>query len=268
MKIVVCIKQIIDPEAPPDLFRLDPATKRQIRGGLSLMISAYDQNALELALQLKAKVGGTVTALSVGEPEASAALKTAMGMGVDAGVLVHDPAAAGSDSFGVAAVLAAAIGKLAPVDLVLTGCISGDTGSKAMAPLLAEELGWPGLTFVSRLEAGGESLRARRLLPDGYETVDARLPLVAGVVSDDTNVPRYSKLKDIMAAARKPVPTWTLADLGVDPSRVGPAAHRLVLREVVIPTRESHCELIGGETPEEQAAALVARLRERKALEA
>ena len=264
MHTVVCIKQIIDPEIPPDLFRLDPATKRQIRGGLSLVISAYDQNALEVALQLKAKAGGTVTALSIGAAEAQGAVKSALGMGVDAGVLVADPATAGSDPFGTAAVLAAAVRKLAPVDLVLTGCVSGDTGSKAIPLLLAEELGWPGLTFVSRIEAREGTVRARRLLPDGYETVAAALPLVVGIISDDTNVPRYSKLKDIMAAARKSVPNWKLSDLGLDASRVGPAAHRLVLRDVVIPKRESHCEMIGGETPDEQAATLAARLRELK----
>ena len=266
MHAVVCIKQVIDPETPPDLFQLDPTTKRQIRGGLSLVISAYDENALEVALQLKEKVGGKITALTVGAAEAQGALKSAMGMGVDAGVLVNDPAVAGTDSFGIASVLAAAVRKLAPVDLVLAGCVSGDTGSKVMAPLLAEELGWPGLTFVSRIEAHEGTVRARRLLPDGYETVAAALPLVAGVISDDTNVPRYSKLKDIMAAARKPVPNWKLSDLDLDPSRVGPAAHRLVLRDVVIPQRESRCELIGGETPEEQAAALAARLRELKVI--
>jgi electron transfer flavoprotein beta subunit len=152
------------------------------------------------------------------------------------------------------------------VDLVLTGCISGDTGSKVMAPLLAEELGWPALTFVSRIEARDGTVRARRLLPDGYETVAAALPLVVGIISDDTNVPRYSKLKDIMAAARKPVPSWKLADLGIDPSSVGPAANRLVLQDLVIPKPESRCELMAGETPEEQATTLAMRLRELKVI--
>ena len=95
MDIIVCIKQIIDPEIPAEQFRLDPATKRQIRGGLSLVISAYDQNALEVALQLREKVGGKITAVSLGEPEAQGAVKSAMGMGVDAGALVQDPVLAG-----------------------------------------------------------------------------------------------------------------------------------------------------------------------------
>ena len=81
MNIVVCVKQIIDPEIPTEQFKLDPVSKRQVRGGLSLVISAYDQNALEVALQLREKAGGKITALSLGEPEAQGAVKSAMGMG-------------------------------------------------------------------------------------------------------------------------------------------------------------------------------------------
>ncbi len=266
MQIVVCIKQIIDPEIPPEQFKLDPVTKRQARGGLSLVISAYDQNALEVALQLKEKVGGSVTALCLGEPEASGAVKSAMGMGVDAGVLVSDPAFRGSDAFGVAHGLSAAIRKLGRPDLILTGCVSGDTGTKAVGALLAEELELPCLSFVTRLELREGGATARRIVEDGYEVVEAPLPLVCTILSDDTNVPRYSKLKDIMAAARKPVTVWKAADLGVDPGRVGAAAVRLPVHDLAIPVRESRCELMAGDTPEEQADRLVEKLRERKAI--
>jgi electron transfer flavoprotein beta subunit len=266
MQIVVCIKQIIDPEIPTEQFKLDPATKRQVRGGLSLVISAYDQNALEVALQLKEKVGGSVTALSLGEPEAQGAVKSAMGMGADAGVLVTDPALTGSDAFGVAHILAKAIRKIGAPDLVLVGCVSGDTGDKMMGPLLAEELGLPCLTFVSRIEVGEGKAAARRIVEDGYEIVEAPLPLVASILSDDSNVPRYSKLKDIMIAARKTVPVWKAADLGVDRTKVGAEGQRLQLREVSIPQRDSRCELVNGDTPAEQAERLAERLRELKVI--
>ena len=266
MHIVVCVKQIIDPEIPTEQFKLDPATKRQVRGGLSLVISAYDQNALEVALQLKEKVGGTVTALSLGEPEAQGAVKSAMGMGADAGVLVTDPVLTGSDPFGVAHILAKAIRKLGAPDLVLVGCVSGDTGDKVMGPLLAEELGLPCLTFVSRIEVREGKAAARRIVEDGYEVVEAPLPLVASILSDDSNVPRYSKLKDIMVAARKTVPVWKAAELGVDIATVGAAGQRLQLREVSIPQRDSRCELVNGDTPAEQAERLAERLRELKVI--
>jgi electron transfer flavoprotein beta subunit len=264
MNIVVCVKQIIDPEIRPEQFKLDPATNRQVRGGLSLVISAYDQNAVEVALQLKEKVGGKVTALSLGEPDAAGAVKSAMGMSVDAGVLVTDAVLRGSDSFGVAYALALAIEKLGMPDLILTGCVSGDTGTKAVGPLLAETLGLPCLTFVTRLELQEGRLRARRILEDGYEVVETTLPAVCTVLSDDHNVPRYSKLKDIMAASRKTVTLWGAKDLGLDSGKIGATNVRLPIGELVIPQRESHCELIAGETAEEQAARLVAELRARK----
>jgi electron transfer flavoprotein beta subunit len=264
MHILVCIKQIIDPEISADLFGVDPITKRQVRGGLSLVISAYDQNALEVALQLREKVGGKITALCLGEPGAMGAVKSALGMGVDDGVLVSDAALLDLDVFGVAHVLAQATRKLGSPALVLTGAVSGDTGHKVMAPLLAEELGWPCVTFVTRIALQGEHLHLHRIVEDGYEVMETGLPVVASILSDDGNVPRYSKLKDIMAAAKKMVPTWTAADLPLDGSRMGAA--RLEIRDMVIPKGESQCEWIGGDTPQAQAERLALHLRELKVI--
>ncbi len=266
MNIVVCVKQIIDPEIPPEQFKLDAATKRQIRGGLSLVISAYDQNALEVALQLREKQGGKITALCLGESGAMGAVKSALGMGIDAGVLVSDPPLLASDFFGVAHVLARAIQKIGVPDLVLLGCVSGDSGNKVVGPLLAEELGLPCATFVSRIEVKDGKALMRRIVEDGYERVEGPFPMVATIVSDDTNVPRYSKLKDIMAAAKKQVPTWKAADLGVDANKVGAGAARLQLSDVTIPQRASRCEILNGDTPEERAEKLALRLREMKVI--
>ena len=266
MNIIVCIKQIIDPEIPSDLFKLDPATKRQVRGGLSLVISAYDQNALEVALQLREKAGGRITALCLGAPDAMGAVKTAMGMGLDAAVLVSDPPLLECDAFGVAHVLAKAVQKIGVPDLILAGCVSGDTGYKILGPLLAEELGLPSLAFVSRIEVKDGRIVARRIVEDGYDMVEGPLPLVASIVSDDSNVPRYSKLKDIMAAAKKQVPVWKASDLSLDASKVGSSAARLEIRDLTIPQRESKCEFVDGETPEERAERLALRLRELKVI--
>ena len=266
MNIIVCIKQIIDPEIAPEQFKLDPNTKRQIRGGLSLVISAYDQNALEIALQLREKQGGKITALCLGESGALGAVKSALGMGVDAGVLVSDPALLASDSFGVAHVLAKAIQKIGMPDLVLAGCVSGDTGNKVVGALLAEELGLPCSTFVSRIETRDGKAVMRRIVEDGYELVEGPLPIVASILSDDTNVPRYSKLKDIMSAAKKQVPTWKAADLNLDADKVGAGAARLQVRDVFIPKRDSRCEILDGDAPEERAERLALRLRELKVI--
>jgi electron transfer flavoprotein beta subunit len=266
MNIIVCVKQIIDPEIPTEQFKLDPTTQRQIRGGLSLVISAYDQNALEVALQLREKLGGKITALCLGDSGATGAVKSALGMGVDNGVLVSDPALLASDSFGVAHVLAKAIQKIGVPDLVLTGCVSGDTGNKVVGPLIAEELGLPCVTFVTRVEVKDGKAVMRRIVEDGYELVEGPLPVVASILSDDSNVPRYSKLKDIMVAAKKQVPIWKAADLDLDGAKVGAGAARLELRDVSIPRRESRCEMLDGDTPEGQAEKLALRLRELKVI--
>lgn len=266
MHVIVCIKQIIDPEIPAEQFTLDPTTTRQVRGGLSLVISAYDQNALEVALQLREKTGGKITALCLGEPVAMGAVKSALGMGVDDGVLVSGPDLLASDPFGVAHILARAVRKIGSADLVLTGCVSGDTGDKVMGPLLAEELGFPCATFVTRIEAKDGTVVMRRIAEDGYELVEGPLPLVASILSDDSNVPRYSKLKDIMAAAKKQVPAWKAADLDLDVARVGAAALRLQIRDVSVPKRESRCEMLDGDSPEERAEKLALRLRELKVI--
>jgi electron transfer flavoprotein beta subunit len=215
---------------------------------------------------LREKVGGTVTIVSVGEPEAEAAVKNAMGMGANTGILVSDPMLAGSDAFGIAYILAEAVRKIGNVDLVLTGCASGDTGEKVMAPLLAEELGFPCLSFASRIEVTGGKAVVRRIVEDGYELVESPLPLVASILSDETNVPRYAKVRDIMSVARKKIPVWTAADLDLASARIGKTAHRVTIRDVVQPTRESHCEFMPGETPVEQAEHLAERLRELKIL--
>jgi electron transfer flavoprotein beta subunit len=266
MHTIVCIKQIIDPEIPSEQFKLDPSTHRQIRGGLSLVISAYDQNALEVALQIREKAGGQVTALCLGSSEAMGSVKSALGMGLDAGVLVSDPPLLDSDVFGVAHILAQAIRKIGVPDLVLTGCVSGDTSYKVIGPLLAEELRVPALTFVSRIEARDGRIVARRLVEDGYELVEVPCPLVASIVSDDSNVPRYSKLKDIMAAAKKQVPVWKAGDLTLEAAKVGGAAARMKIQDLEIPQRESRCEFVNGESPEERAENLARRLRELKVI--
>ena len=264
MNIIVCIKQIIDPEIPASQFKIDPSTKRQVQGSHSLVISAYDQNAIEVAIQLKEKHGGKVTAISVGAATAVTALKSALSMGADEAVLVSDPAIEASDQQGIAHVLSKAIQKVGGCELILTGCVSGDWGDRAVPAFVAEELGIGCVSFVSRVEAKDGQVVLRRVVEDGYELIEARTPVLASIISDETNTPRYPKLKDIMAAGKKAIPVWKAADLAVDPDRVGPAAARVAIADVYVPLKESKCEMIEGDTPEEQAAKLAARLRELK----
>ncbi len=264
LHIVVCIKQIIDPEIPVSQFKIDPSAKRQVQGSHSLVISPYDGNALEVGIQLKEKHGGKVTAISAGATAAATALRSALSMGADEAILLSDPTIERSDQHGIAHALAKAIHKVGGYDLILTGCESGDWADRAVPPFMAEELQIGCVGFVSRIEAKNGQVVMRRIVEDGYELIEAKTPVLASITSDETNTPRYPKLKDIMAAGKKTIPTWKAADLGLDPERVGAAAVRVAITDVHVPIKESKCEMIEGDTPAEQAAKLAARLRELK----
>lgn len=264
MHIIVCIKQIIDPEIPISQFMIDPRTKRQVQGNNPLVISPYDANALEVAIQLKEKHGATVTAISIGGAPAMTALKSALSMGANEAILVNEPLLAGSDQRGIAHVLAKTIRKVGAYDLILTGCESGDWADRAVPAFLAEELDIGYVGYVTRIEVKDGQVVVRHVVEDGYELIEAKTPLLAAISSDETNNPRYAKLRDIMAAAKKPIPVWKAADLGLDQERIGSGAAKIAITDVYIPVKESRCEMIEGNTPEEKAANLAARLRELK----
>ncbi len=264
MNIIVCIKQIIDPETPMSQFAIDSRTKRQVPGNNPLVISPYDANALEVAIQLKEKQGAKVTAISVGGATTTTALRSALSMGADEAILVNDPLVAGSDQRGIAHVLAKTIRKAGPCDLILTGCESGDWADRAVPAFLAEELEIGYVGYVTRIEVRDGQVIVRRVVEDGYELIEAKPPFLAAVSSDETNNPRYAKLRDIMTAAKKTIPVWKAADLGLDVERIGSDAAKVAITDVYIPVKESRCEMIEGNTPEEKAATLAARLRELK----
>lgn len=265
MRIVVCLKQIIDPELPSSQFKIDPGSKRQQPNGHPLVISPYDENALELALQLKDQTAGHVTVLSVGQSSAVGALRKGVSMGADEAVLISDPALEGSDAFGIAAALAQGIQKLGPSDLVLCGCESGDWADRIIGPILAEALGIPCVTYVARAEKHNGHVRAQRVVEEGYEIWEVTPPLLLTILSHESNVPRYPKVKDIMTASRRPISTWSLSDIGLDTGHVGNAVTRVEIQELTLPTRESRCEFLEGE-PGEQVASLITKLREKKVI--
>lgn len=263
MDIIVSLKQVVDPELPARDFAIAPNTGRQVREGRPLVISTYDENALEVALQLKDRLGGKVTVLTVG-PRAVVgdAIRLALAMGADEAAVVDEGGA--PDLLGVekAALLTAAIRRLGPFDLVLAGCESADWVERVVGPLLAEALGAACVTFVSRIESTDGSLVVRRTADEGFHQVEVHLPAVLTITSDESNRPRLPKVKDIMTARRKPVQTWTRADLGDLPAD---GAQPVEVRDVVLPERTARCEFLPGE-PAEQAAALVQRLRALKLL--
>ncbi|WP_199421618.1 electron transfer flavoprotein subunit beta/FixA family protein [Actinotalea solisilvae] len=223
MRIIVCVKHVPDPQSDRS-FTEDGHLDRTAGDG---SMNEMDEYAVEAALALADARGARVTAVTMGPPEAEDAVRRALQMGADDAVLVTDPALAGSDLFSTAAVLGAVVTKLAaeePVDLVLTGTVALDALSGVMPALLAAELALPCLTLATEVALVNSSVRIKRE-GETVEILEAPLPAVVSV-TDRANSPRFPDFRRIVAARKKPVTTWSLADLPLDPSAVGAAAAR------------------------------------------
>lgn len=258
MHVLVCLKQVLDPEIPPRAFRVRREELRPDVPGAALVTSIFDANALEVALGLREVLGGSVTALSLGPPSAEEVLRKALAVTADQAVLLADPAFALLDPAGVATALAAAARRLQP-DLILTGRQAGDVEHGQTGAMLAEALGWPCVSLVASITADGDGLRLRREVEDGSEWVAAGLPLVATVTNAESNQLRLAKVRDVMAAHRKPLSIWSAADLGLTAAAL---AARTELVDLFVPERRSECEWIDGEDGAARGRRLAQRLRE------
>ncbi|WP_375433492.1 electron transfer flavoprotein subunit beta/FixA family protein [uncultured Friedmanniella sp.] len=219
MKIVVLVKHV--PDAAGDrTFAADGTVDRAAADGL---LSELDEYALEQALRI-AEDGDDieVVALTLGPDDAADAIKRALQMGATAGIHVLDDAVHGTDYLGTSTVLAAAVAKAAP-DLVLCGMASTDGSGGVVPVMVAERLGWPAATFGATLELIEGGVRIRRDGDTASLVVEAGLPAVVSV-TDQSGEARYPSMRGILAAKKKPVDTWSLADLGVDPAGVGLSA--------------------------------------------
>ena len=207
------------------------------RAGVPGRLSELDEYAAEQALRVQEGGGGwELTYLSMGPAGAAEALRKALSMGGDAAVHVSDEGLHGSDAFATSLVLAAAVERIG-FDLVVAGMASTDAGMGVVPALLAERLGVPAVTYAGRLSVAGDVVEIVRDADLSSETVSARLPALVSV-TDRTGEARYPSFKGIMAAKKKPVQTWSLADLGVDVSVVGlGGARSTVLSAVRRPAR-------------------------------
>jgi electron transfer flavoprotein beta subunit len=216
MKVLVLVKHV--PDATGErTFAADGTLDRAAADGL---LCELDEYALEQALRIADEGDDVeVVALTLGPDDAAAALKRALQMGASAGIHVTDDAVHGTDALGTSTVLAAAVAKAAP-DLVVCGMGSTDASMGVVPAMLAERLGWPAATFGATLEVADGVVRIRRDDDTASLTVEAALPAVVSV-TDQSGEARYPSMRGILAAKKKPVETWSLADLGVDPAGVG-----------------------------------------------
>ncbi|MDZ7727490.1 MAG: electron transfer flavoprotein subunit beta/FixA family protein [Dehalococcoidia bacterium] len=265
MNIIVCVKQIPDPETPASSFKVDEQAKKVIPAqGVAPVVNPYDPQATEAALRLRdADGGGTITVVSLGPDSARDALKHALAMGADEGVLLNDPSFDGIDNFQTANALAKAIEKIGDYDLILMGRAAADWDMGVTPIGVANNLSIPFVTVAKAIEKDGESIKVERVLDDGFQTVKAPLPAVVSV-SNEFGEPRYPQLRQIMLAAKKTVQVWSAEDLGLDSSETGEDNRRIPLEALYVPKIESNVEIVEGETPEEKAANLVQKLRAAK----
>jgi electron transfer flavoprotein beta subunit len=261
MDILVCLKQILDPEIPARDFRLDSAGREAERGGASLVTNIFCENALETALQFREKAGGgRITVLSYGAASAEDALRKALAMKADAAALVINDGNPHPDSLTVARVLAAAIRKLGTFDLIFVGREAGDWGAAQTGGLLAEELSVPCISFVDRVEPDDGTLRVRRQVDNGWELFEVKTPLVLTITNDEHNVPRIPKVRDVMMSYRQPLTQWTIEQLEIDADAVRRGNDYYEVCDLSLPHKETRCEFVTGETLDEKVDSFARRI--------
>lgn len=217
MKILVCIKQVPDTAD----VKIDPRTNTLVREGVRAIVNPFDLYAVEEALRLRERHGGTVTALTMGPPQAEAALREVLALGVDEAILLSDRAFAGSDTWATSLALAAAIRRLGGADLLLFGKQAADGDTAQVGPGVAAHLDLPQITYVRRVvEVEPGAVTAERLLENGCETIRSSLPCVLTVVKE-INDPRLPSLAGVLRARRASVTCWRASDLGVEPAKLG-----------------------------------------------
>ena len=266
MNMIVCCKQVIDPEAPPASFKVDDSANKVIPPpGVPPVISPFDENAVEAALRIKDAQGGKITALSLGINLLRDVVKKPLSMGADELVLLEDEAFTEGDAWSTAYALAMAIKKIGEYDLIFCGRQAADWDTGQVGSGIAEILGLPSVTLAKKIEVTDGKARVERVAADGYEVVEVTLPALI-TVSNELGEARYPTIKGIMAAKRIEPIIWKPADIGVDPAQLGAAGRRAKLVKLFQPVREGKCEVIEGETPEEAAVNLALKLREAKIL--
>lgn len=262
MKIAVTVKVVPDTTAEK---KIDAATKRLVRTGMNLVMNPYDEYALEAALRLKEQLGAdtTVTVVSMYPDNGKETIRRALAMGADDAYLISDAALEGTDAWGTAVVLGAALRKIG-FDLVLCGGLSDDGTTGAVPGALAEDLGVPGIANVRHIESAQGGLKVQCETDNGYQVVNGPLPALISVTMA-VGEPRYPSLKGIMGAKKKEIKQLAVADLGLTVA-VGTDGAKAQLIDLATPPPRAKGQVIPATDPAAGAAAIVQFLKERKFL--
>ena len=254
MKIVVCVKKVPDTAE----VRINPETNTLIRDGVQSIINPYDMHAVEAGLQIREKVGGTVTVVTMGPPQAETALRETISMGADQAVLLTDRAFAGSDTWATAYALSKAIEYLG-ADVILCGkqAIDGDTAQ--VGPEIAEFLDIPHVAYVRKIDdVQNGRIVVQRLMDDGFDVIESSLPVLLTVVRE-LNVPRMPSLKGKMAAKKAEIKKLSAADIKAEENKLGLKGSPTQVRNIFAPDAKKDRRMVDGAATE-QVEAIVKEL--------
>lgn len=259
VNIIVCLKQVPDTESR---IKVAADKKSIVTDDLKWVMNPYDEFGVEEALRLKEKFGGEVTVVGVGPKRVTEAIRTALAMGADKGILVNDEAIAGSDSLAVARILASVIKNL-DFDLIFTGQRGVDDDLGVVGAAVAEFLGIPQVSLAVKVEVveDAKSVRVHRPVEGCTLVLEAELPALI-TAQKGLNEPRYASLPGIMKAKKKPLEEKNLADLGLDAETAGEGARKLKVLELTPPPERAPGRIIEGESAREKAAELARLLHE------
>jgi len=255
---IVCIKQVPDTAE----VRINPETNTLIREGIPSIINPYDLHAIEAALQVREKIGGKVTVITMGPPQAEEALREAISMGADEVRLISDRAFAGSDTWATSYTLSKAIEKLG-CDIIFCGkqAIDGDTAQ--VGPEIAEFLDIPHIAYVKKIDDIGSSfIRVQRLMDDGYDVVESRVPVLLTVVKE-INTPRLPSLKGKMAAKKAVITRMDSQAIGAEASNLGLKGSPTQVKNIFAPQTKKEKKVLEGNL-EQQIDAMIEELRRMK----
>jgi len=255
MNIIVCIKQVPDTAE----IKIDPETNTLIREGVPSIINPFDLHAIEAGLQIRESLGGKVTVLTMGPPQAEGALREAISMGADEAVLLTDRAFAGADTWATSYTLAKAIEKIG-ADIIFCGkqAIDGDTAQ--VGPETAEFLNIPHITYVRKIEEVKHNyIRVQRLMDEGYDVVESSLPVLLTVVKE-LNEPRMPSLKGKIVAKKAEIKKIGMAEIGAEENNFGLKGSPTQVKNIFAPKIKAKRMMFQG-TLEEQIDNLMKELK-------
>ncbi len=261
MKIIVCIKQV----PSTNEVKLDPETNTIIRDGRQSVINPFDTYAIEEAVRLKEKLGGSVCAVSMGIPAVERLLREAMSRGVDSSLLLSDRAFAGADTLATAYTLSQGIRYMNDFGLIICGRMAIDGDTAQIGPELAEDLGIPYITNVTEiLQADEQAITCRKATDYGTRDIRMQLPGLI-TVAKDINMPRLASIRGVRQSLEAPLEVLDARQVGADPAHIGLKGSPTQVVRTFTPQKRVECVYLQGDAGE-QAAQLCQVLRDKKLL--